>query len=75
MEQYEIRLNPQQKRRFLDVAKKRMGENEISIATLAKKAGYSKSSVYQFFNDPEIQNRVLAAKIARVLDFCRGDWR
>lgn len=75
MEQYEIRLNPQQKRRFLDVAKKQMGENEISIATLAKKAGYSKSSVYQFFNDPEIQNRFLAAKIAHVLDIRREDWR
>ena len=75
MEQYEIRLNPQQKIRFLDVAKKRMGEKEINIATLAKKAGYSKSSVYQFFNDPEIQNRFLAAKIAHILDIRREEWR
>ena len=75
MEQYEIRLNPQQKIRFLDVARKRMSEKEISVATLAKRAGYSKSSVYQFFNDPEIQNRFLAAKIAHVLDIRREDWR
>lgn len=75
MEQYEIRLNPQQKIRFLDVARKRMSEKEINIATLAKKAGYSKSSVYQFFNDPEIQNRFLAAKIAHILDIRREEWR
>ena len=76
MKQYEIRLKPKEKEKFIAVAKAKLEQLDWQYSDLAEATGYKLSSIYQFFSEKGgYPNRFLAAKIANVLGIERREWK
>ncbi len=76
MKQYEIRLKPHEKDKFIEVAKEKLKARNWQYSELAEATGYKLSSIYQFFSEKGgYPNRFLAAKIANVLGMERREWK
>ena len=73
---YELKLTKQNKQKFVDVARHRLSDRQMTIKTLAEKIGRPVNSVYGFFNSYQKKpNRFLAAEIADALNIQSKDWR
>lgn len=62
--QYELYLTSEEKEIFIREVKYQMQLRRWRVKDLADAVGYMPSSVYQFFSNPKVKNRFLAAEIA-----------
>lgn len=72
---YELRLNSQQKQKFVNVARYRLAERKKTFKDLAEEINRPVNSVYCFFNNNQRTNRFIAAEIAKSLGMNQEDWR
>lgn len=66
--------NDSERERFVEVVRNKMEEEGYDVPKLAEEIGYNRKSVYQFFKDPKIANKYMAAAIADKLLIKRSDW-
>ncbi len=73
---YELRLQPSEKQKFVNVARYRLSKRGMTLKDLADEIGRPVNSVYGFFNNYKKKpNRFIAAEIANTLDMTQADWR
>jgi hypothetical protein len=73
---YELRLSPSEKEKFVNVARYRLYNRNMTLKDLAAKIDRPVNSVYGFFNSYKKKpNRFLAAEIANALNMKQSDWR
>ena len=65
---YEVKLTPKSRKRFIATARSRMSARGWNMNDLAKEINRPVSSVSGFFYKNSIQNRFMAAEIAKALD-------
>lgn len=59
--------NDSERKAFIDFVYKEMNDRGLSVQSLADAIGYSRKSLYQFFNDPSVKNKFLAAALENYL--------
>lgn len=73
---YELRLVASSKQKFVDVARHRLADRNMTLKDLADEIGRPVNSVYGFFNSYKKKpNRFIAAEIANALNMKQEDWR
>ena len=65
---YELKLTKSERVRFIAAVKHEMTLNACKIKDLADSVGYKPSSIYEFFSNPDVENKFLAAEIADKLN-------
>ena len=65
---YEVKLTPKSRKQFIATARSRMSARGWNMNDLAKAINRPVSSVSGFFYKISIQNRFMAAEIAKALD-------
>ena len=65
---YEVKLTPKSRKQFIATARSRMSARGWNMNDLAKAINRPVSSVRGFFYKNSIQNRFMAAEIAKALD-------
>ena len=70
---YELKLTKSERVRFIAAVKHEMTLNGWKIKDLADAVGYKPSSIYEFFSNPDVDNKFLAAAIADKLNL--KEWR
>ena len=65
---YEVKLTPKSRKRFIATARSRMSARGWNMNDLAKAINRPVSSVSGFFYKNSIQDRFMAAEIAKALD-------
>lgn len=66
--------NDSERESYIEVVRKKMEDIKIGVPELADRIGYNRKSVYQFFSDPKIANKFMAAAIADALGLKKSDW-